>query len=240
MSDRRLRIKKEIKSWIIVIVIVMALKVTFVEAMVIPSSSMEKTLLIGDALLVNRFIYGVKIPFFFTNQQIPVIPGRKPRRGEIITFTSPFENKYIVKRCIGIEGDTIEIIDKKLYINGIEQNEPYVVHDDKRIYQPIDFSKSQYQEEWENAELSEILGINVRDNFGPVIVPKDHIFVMGDNRDNSYDSRFWGPLHTKYLLGTPLFIFFSLDPGGPAENLIELLRIWKWKGIRPSRIGKIV
>jgi len=232
------KLKREIYSWIIVILIVLVIRATFVEAMVIPTPSMEKTLLIGDALLVNRFIYGVKIPVPFTNRQILIIPGSSPKRGHIIAFLSPLENKNIVKRCIAVAGDTVEIIDKILYVNGIKVNEPYIEHNDWRIFRKITYDRQLYQKTWQNGELYDVFGANIRDNFGPVVVPKEHVFAMGDNRDDSFDSRFWGPLHEKYLLGKPLFIFFSLDPGGPAQNLVELLRFWKWKAIRFIRIGR--
>ncbi|MGB3341462.1 MAG: signal peptidase I [bacterium] len=234
------KLKREIYSWIIVILVVLVLRATFVEAMVIPTPSMEKTLLIGDALLVNRFIYGVKIPVPFTNRQIPIIPGSAPKRGHIIAFLSPLENKNIVKRCIAIAGDTVEIINKTLYVNGRRIDEPYVVFSDYNVFQRINVDQQLYQKTWQKGELYDILGVKNRDNFGPVVVPKDHIFAMGDNRDDSFDSRFWGPLHEKYLLGKPLFVFFSLDPGEPAQNLVELLRFWKWKAIRFIRIGMVI
>jgi signal peptidase I len=232
------RIKSEIKSWIIVILIVLVLRATFIEAFVIPTPSMEHTLLIGDAILVNRFIYGIKIPIPFTNKQIPLIPGKDPQRGDIIAFVSPFENRNIVKRCLAVAGDTVEIIDKVLYVNGKSVKEPYVRHVDNDIYHGIKHDNELYQQKWESSKLYEVLGRYVRDNFGPVVIPDHCIFAMGDNRDDSFDSRFWGPLHKKYLLGKPLFIFFSLDPGGPAQNLLELLRIWRWKTVRFTRIGK--
>jgi signal peptidase I len=233
------RLKKEIRSWIVVIIIVLALRATFVEAFIIPTPSMETTLLVGDALLVNRFIYGVKIPIPFTNSQIPLIPGQTPRPRDMVVFVSPFENKDIIKRCVAVAGDTVALIDKVLYVDNKRVDEPYVRHEDNRNFSTLLFDQRLYQEKWEQGELFEILGIRVRDNFGPVVVPEDCIFVMGDNRDNSADSRFWGPLHKKYLKGTPLVIFFSFDPGAPAANLIDLLKIWQWKGIRFHRIGTV-
>ena len=230
--------KKYILSWVIVIVVVLVLRATFVEAVVIPTGSMEKTLLVGDALLVNRFIYGVKIPIPFSNQQIPLIPGREPKIGEIVAFASPIEDKYIVKRCIATSGDTVEIVDKALYVNGRLVDEPYVRHADRRYFRGIDLSRELYQEKWEQGKLFERFGPQVRDNFGPVVVPGDCIFAMGDNRDTSFDSRFWGPLHKKYLKGLPLFIFFSFDQEG--ENLLDLIKIWQWKAIRLARIGKVI
>jgi signal peptidase I len=234
------KIKKYIFSWIIVIAVVLVLRATFVEAVVIPSGSMEKTLLVGDALLVNRFIYGVKIPIPFSNRQIPLIPGRGPRIGEIVAFASPFENRYVVKRCIATEGDTVEIISKVVYVNGEKIDEPYVRHADRRIFQGGVMDHSVYQEKWEGGMLVDLLGLQARDNFGPVVVPDDCIFAMGDNRDTSFDSRFWGPLHKKYLKGLPLFIFFSFDPGQEGDNLLDLIQVWRWKEIRLSRIGKVM
>jgi signal peptidase I len=237
MADK---IRRYILSWAIVIAVVLVLRATFVEAVVIPTGSMEKTLLVGDALLVNRFIYGVKIPIPFSNQQIPLIPGRDPRIGEIVAFASPIENRYIVKRCVAISGDTVEIIDKELYVNGSRLDEPYVRHADRRFFRGIDLNREAYQDKWEQGELFEIFGPQVRDNFGPIVVPEDCIFAMGDNRDTSFDSRFWGPLHKKYLKGLPLFVFFSFDPGQEGENLFDLIKIWQWKAIRFARIGKVM
>lgn len=233
------RLKREVYSWAMVILVVIVLRAIFVEAYVIPTGSMERTLLIGDALLVNRFIYGIKIPIPFTGDQIPIIPGRPPKRGEIVVFQYPYENRNFVKRCVAHAGDTVSVVNKVLYINGKEVHEPYIWHKDSRVYGAINYDQRLYQQKWEKAELAEILGFHVRDNFGPVVVPADHIFVMGDNRDNSADSRFWGPLHVKYLKGQPLFIYFSFDPGKEAQNLWDILRIWEWKSIRLSRIGRV-
>jgi signal peptidase I len=234
------KVKRYILSWLVVIAIVMVLRATFVEAMVIPSGSMERTLLTGDAVLVNRFLYGVKIPVPFTNKQIAVIPGRDPKRGEIIAFASPFENKTLVKRCVAVAGDTVEIINKALYVNGKFMRESYAQHKDRRVFRGVETDKSWYQGEWESGSLGDLIGLQARDNFGPVVVPESCVFAMGDNRDTSFDSRYWGPLHTKHLKGLPLFVFFSFDPGQEGENLFDLIRIWQWKEIRLFRIGKVM
>jgi signal peptidase I len=182
----------------------------------------------------------VKIPVPFTNQQIPLIPGRDPKIGEIVAFASPIENRYVVKRCIARSGDTVEIVDKMLYVNGKRLNDPYAQYTDRRIFRGVQTEPAVYQARWEQGELADWMGLQVRDNFGPVIVPEDCIFAMGDNRDTSFDSRFWGPLHKKYLKGLPLFIFFSFDPGQEGENLFDLIQVWRWKAIRLTRIGKVM
>ena len=237
MTDK---IKRYVLSWVVVIAVVLVLRATFVEAVVIPSGSMKSTLLVGDALLVNRFIYGVKIPVPFTNQQIPLVPGRDPRIGEIVAFASPIENRYVVKRCVAGSGDTVAIVDKIVYVNGKRLSEPYVQHADRRVFRGVQIEPTIYQQRWEQGELADWMGLQARDNFGSVVVPEDCIFAMGDNRDTSFDSRFWGPLHKKYLKGLPLFIFFSFDPGQEGENLFDLIQVWRWKAIRLSRIGKVM
>jgi signal peptidase I len=198
---------------------------------------MEPTLHTGDAVLVNRFRYGVKIPFV----RVDIIPGRIPEQGEIIAFSSPVENKTLVKRCIGLPGDTLEIRDKVVYVNGVIYDSPHAVHRDDRTLPGIVYSEV-YQEIWQNRKFMDIgeTLILLRDNFGPVVVPQGCVFAMGDNRDNSLDSRFWGPVPVRLLLGTPFVVYMSIDIGEQAENLWELLRVWKWKGVRIDRIGKVI
>jgi signal peptidase I len=233
------KIKREALTWIVVIAVVIMLRAFFVQAYVIPTPSMEKTLLVGDALLVNRFIYGIKIPIPFTVHQIPLVPGRMPARGEIVVFQYPFEKRDFVKRCIAVPGDTVQVINKVLYINGNKVSEPYTRHIDFHVYDAVNIDPAIYQKKWEEAELYDILDRHVRDNFGPVVVPDDHIFVMGDNRDNSMDSRFWGPLHKNNLKGKPLFIYFSFDLGRDAQSLWDIIKVWEWKSIRFNRIGRV-
>jgi signal peptidase I len=230
------KLKREVLQWTIIILIVLLLRAIFVEAYVIPTPSMENTLLIGDALLVNRFIYGVKIPY----TQIPLIPGRLPQRGEIIVFRYPFENRDFVKRCVAVSGDTVQVVNKVLYVNGKKTDDRYSYFIDTLVYPGLNINRRTFQREWEQAEAGDIYSRYIRDNFGPVVVPQDYIFAMGDNRDNSLDSRFWGPLHKKYLKGKPLFIYFSFDPGGEAASIFDILKFWRWKTIRLSRIGRVI
>lgn len=173
----------------------------FLQAFKIPSGSMRNTLLEGDQLFVNKFIYGTRLfyPSFRGGVKIKmkrVWVLKKPKRGDIVVFAAPPQalepgereagvKKDFVKRCIGVAGDKIEIKRKKLYLNGVLQKEKYVVFSD--VYND---------------------NIRSRDVFGPITVPAGHYFMLGDNRDNSKDSRFWGTLEEKYVKGSPLLIYW--------------------------------
>jgi len=172
------------EALVFAVVLVLFLRAFVIQAFRIPSGSMKNTLLVGDFLFVNKFIYGPKIPF--TDYRLPGI--RKPRPGDIIVFKAPIgEQKDFIKRCIAVEGQTIEIRNKVVYVDGVRLDEPYVVHTDPRDSVPI------------------------RDNFGPYTVPPGHIFMMGDNRDDSHDSRYWGALDIKRVKGKAMFLYFSWD-----------------------------
>jgi signal peptidase I len=146
---------------------------------------MKPTLLVGDHILVNRFIYGFRIPF----TRIKFLELREPKRGEVIVFKYPEDpKKDFIKRVIAIGEDTVEIRSKKIYINNQPMQDPYGIHRDSIILP---------QE------------ISPRDNFGPVQVPPNSFFVMGDNRDSSYDSRFWGFVDSKAVEGKALIIYWS-------------------------------
>jgi signal peptidase I len=227
---------KEIQSWVVVILIVLVLRATFVEGMLVPTQSMDSTIFIGDAILFNRFVYGIKIPF--TNMQL--FPGRNPKPGNIIAFKSPVDNRNLVKRCIGLEGDTIQIINKMVYVNGKMRQESYTQFTDHSVYPGTEWN-SMLEKMWESGDLYKNVDPRlIRDNFGPVIVPKNCVFMMGDNRDESFDGRFWGPLNKQALLGKPLVIYMSIDLGGPRQNMLEIIKFWQWKGIRVNRIGKAI
>ncbi len=172
----------------------------------IPSGLMEKTLLIGDHLFVNRFIYG-PAPTGLEK----LLPSREVHRGDIVVFRSP-ENPAIdvVKRCVGVPGDTIDVRAKQLYINGKAVNDgSYAIHGDPISYSDLSFSDQGRR----------------RDNFGPETVPPGHYFCMGDNRDYSYDSRFWGTLPSHLVKGRALFIYWS--NGGPTDD-------GEWRGLGPQ------
>lgn len=180
-------IREYAEAILIAIILALFIRTFVVQAFKIPSGSMIPTLQVGDHILVNKFIYGVKIPFI----RKTIIPLRKPKRGDVIVFIFPKDrSKDFIKRVIGIEGDTVEIVDKKVYINGKPFNDPYGVHSDSFIFPE---------------------GIEPRDNFGPITVPKDAVFVMGDNRDNSRDSRFWGFVKLKDIKGEAFIVYWSWD-----------------------------
>lgn len=168
-----------LKSIAIALVLALITRAMVIQAFRIPTSSMEDTLLVGDFLLVNKFVYGAKIPF--TDVTLPKI--REPKRGDVIVFRHPTENKDFIKRCIAVGGDKIETRNDVVYVNGSPLKEPYV----------------------------SLKGFSSQPNFGPVVVPQGSIFMMGDNRNNSWDSRAWGPLPLQYVKGKAIVIYFSWD-----------------------------
>ncbi len=230
--SKKRSLKSSIESFAWTILVVLVIRQFFVQAYNIPTGSMEDTLLPGDFLLVAKFIYGFEIPY--TN--IRFLDFYKPHRGEIVVFPYPVTmRKDFVKRCVALPGDTVEIINKQLYINGKPVDEPYVVHKDPRVYPPIYRPKDPAAiEEYTRAWLARkfMHEPRVRDNFGPVVVPEGTIFVMGDNRDYSLDSRFWGPVPLKLVKGKPVIIYFSWNPDPPLREF--------WKKIRWSRLFRIV
>ena len=169
----------------IAVLLALFIRTFVVQAFKIPSGSMEPTLLIGDHILVNKFIYGVKIPFI----RATVIPISRPDRGDVVVFIYPVDkSKDFIKRVIGLPGDIIEIRDNKIYVNG-------KIYEDKHGY-------------YANKGGGKGNPGN-QDRFGPVTVPEDHIFVMGDNRDHSYDSRFWGYVPVDTIKGKAFIIYWS-------------------------------
>jgi signal peptidase I len=199
-------IRDYLEPLIIAVLIALFVRAFVVQAFEIPSSSMEPTLLIGDYLLINKFTYGIRIPY--TN--VKFFQFKKPRREDVIVFIFPLDpSKDFIKRVIGTEGEKVEIIHNKIYIN------------DRLIDDP-----------WGHSVTNQIPRSYLQrmENFGPVVVPKDSLFVLGDNRDNSEDSRFWGFLNVNAVLGKALIFYFSWDQN--AENLFDKVR---W-----SRIGKLI
>ncbi len=179
------KVKEYVESIIIAILIALFIRTFLICAYKIPSRSMVPTLLVGDHILVNKFIYGVKIPLL----RRTIIPFREPQRGEIVVFIFPNDrSKDFIKRVIGVAGDKIEIKNKKIFINDREFKDSYGIFSDSLILPQ---------------------SLQPRDNFGPVIVPEKSIFVMGDNRDESLDSRFWGFVDLKDVEGKAFVIYWS-------------------------------
>ncbi len=180
-----------------------------VQAFKIPSQSMEQTLLVGDHLLVNKFIFGGRGSWYDR-----FLPYRSIRRGDIIVFKFPFdEHAHYVKRVIGTPGDRIRIVDQQVYVNGRFQSEPFVVHDPGAPYDSFGdnfpptsrhFLQRSVRAEW----AEEIL--NYVEN-GELVVPPNKYFVMGDNRDHSWDSRYWGFVDREAVMGRPILIYWSVD-----------------------------
>ena len=209
------RLKRQIEGIIWTVFVVLLIRAFIVQAYTIPSGSMEDTLLPGDFVLVAKFIYGVEIPY----THLRFLDFYKPRRQEIVVFPFPLDpRKDFVKRCVAVAGDTVQIVHKRLYINGKPVHEPYATHKDPQEYPPVfvprdTIAMKEYTQAWIQRQYLRNPG--VRDNFGPVVVPPGHIFVMGDNRDYSLDSRFWGPLPVKYVKGRPSSSTF---PGTPSRR----------------------
>jgi signal peptidase I len=188
---------------IIAVLLALFIRTFIVQAFKIPSGSMIETLQIGDHILVNKFLYGIHIPF----TDLDLLPIRKPHRMDIIVFKYPAdESKDFIKRVIGEPGDVVEVHDKIVYVNQQALVEPYIIHRDPMTYPSGADSP--------------------RDNMGPLTVPEDSYFVMGDNRDQSLDSRFWGFVKRPKIKGKAFLIYWSWD--GP--------NTW----VRWGRIGHLI
>jgi len=169
--------------------------ITFIaQSFLIPTGSMEDNLLIGDHLFVNKFIYANT----YFDWEKKILPIKDIERGDIVVFRFPKEpTKDYVKRVIGLPEERLKIVNKNVYINGDSLKERnYVYHKDPNIY---------------TAENTFLTNYRKRDNYKIDYIPEDHYFVMGDNRDNSYDSRYWGPLKESYIKGRPWLIYWSFE-----------------------------
>jgi len=218
--------RQYIEAIVVAVLLASVIRAFVIQGFRIPSGSMEDTLLIGDVLFANKFIYGAKVPF--TGWRLPALS--KPKQGDIVIFEYPGDpSTDFIKRCVATEGQVVHIVDKKLYVDG------------KRFRDP---PGSKFGHPYIIPE-----GRGSRDNFGPYKVPPGHLFMMGDNRDNSRDSRFWGPLAKEYVKGKGMVLYWSWRPDSRAPrfrsvlsapkilayNLIHLPQRVRW-----SRIGRIV
>lgn len=182
-------VREYVSALVWAVVLAVVIRTFVVQTFEIPSGSMEHTLEVGDYLIANKFLYGLRLPWSGAR----VLPIREPRRGDVVIFKYPQDRSQdFVKRLIGLPGDTILIRDKQVYVNGTPYTNPREQHTDSRV-------------------LPATAG--PRDNFGPVTVPADSYFMMGDNRDESYDSRFWGFVPAADFLGLAMVKFWSVIPG---------------------------
>lgn len=194
------------KSIAVAILLFLVIRTFVVEAFKIPTGSMENTLLIGDWLLVNKAVYGAQVPF--TGIRTPAFA--EPERGDIVVFKYPLdESESYVKRVVGLPGDTVEMKGGELYVNSELQKEAYVRH----IEPGGDYYHPQF--DWQKSHLAPAVDVSTyrptRDDWGPIVVPEGNYFVMGDNRDDSADSRYWGFVDRELIKGRPLFIYYSYD-----------------------------
>jgi signal peptidase I len=196
------RLRENIEAIVVAIILALFIRTFIVQAFKIPSGSMKETLQIGDHILVNKFIYGIKLPYL----QTTLIPITNPKRGDIVVFEFPEDkDKDFIKRVVGVAGDVIEVRNKQVFVNGVLQQGSYIVNSDPHVFPG---------------------NLQPRDNFGPVTVPEHSLFVMGDNRDHSYDSRYWGFVDLKAVKGEAFIIYWSWDK----DNF----------GVRWGRIGTIL
>jgi signal peptidase I len=226
-----------VESLGIALIMALMIKTSVVEAYKIPSGSMENTLLVGDFLLANKFIYGMRLPIPYIDIKLPAITDPKP--GDIVIFRHLEQNKPAVnyiKRCIAIEGQTIEIKNKEVYVDG------------KLIPLP---EHGKHEDAANKIPYNPGVQWGKRDNMPPTKVPPGKLFMMGDNRDNSYDSRYWGFLDRKEVLGRALLIHWSLDSESnpPIIRKNDMLSLAKRIGfwiihlpgrLRYERLGQII
>ena len=186
-------LREYFESIVIAVILALFIRTFVVQAFKIPTGSMEENLLIGDHLLVNKFVFGPTAAAL----ERQLLPIAEIKRSEIIVFKYPEEpDRDFIKRVIGLPGEKVELREKKVYINDKPLDEPYV-----HFLQPPG----------QNSEFHEVTSFDVRERYGPVTVPPNHYFVMGDNRDNSQDSRYWGFLPRELVKGKALVIYWSYE-----------------------------
>ena len=243
------------RSIIIAVILFLGVRALIVEAFKIPTSSMEGTLLVGDYLLVNKAVYGAQVPLL--GLKLPA--WRDPGRGEVVVFHPPHDPvKNYVKRVVGVPGDTLEMREKTLLVNGHEMQETYVRHIDQSrdathsdmrwqrshllavgIYREPTYGEGDGRSEYDRGSSRSDSPPSrddyrpSRDNWGPITVPEDSYFVLGDNRDNSEDSRYWGFVDRRSIRGRPWRLYFSYDP--PSRRRGPWLRAVRW-----DRLGQLI
>ncbi len=219
------KVFEDVYSWVdtlwTALIIASIIMYFLLQAFKIPTGSMRMTLLEKDHLFALKCVYGLRVPFTDGKRVLQI---KQVKKGDVVIFQCPPAalsvlereknvKKDYIKRCVALAGDKVEIKNKMLYVNDVLVDEEYVNHDDVNMYPKLDFTNSQeeYQNAWEKGEFA-MLPVNmIRDNFGPVVVPEGHYMVLGDNRDYSFDARFWGPLPDKYLKGQAFVVYWPLN-----------------------------
>ena len=213
------------QSFIIAVVLFFVMRAFVVEAFKIPSGSMESTLRSGDFLLVNKMLYGAEVPF--TGRHLPRV--REPQRGDVVVFRYPGDPSVdYVKRLVGLPGDTLAMRSGRLYVNGEMQREDYAIHidlEDDPVFADFDWQRDFLVGGAEAARWYR----PSRNNWGPLVVPEGNYFMLGDNRDNSSDSRYWGFVPDSLLRGRPMLVYYSYSPDS-SGHLPWLTRI-RWHRI---------
>jgi len=242
-SPLRGRVWENVKSLAGAVLIYLVIKTFFVEAFRIPSGSMIPTLLVADWLFVNKLVYGPHIPFTDV-----LLPGyADPKRGEVVVFKSPHQpdlaangedpTPTLVKRLMGMPGDTLYMREGLLYVNGVAQRQGYGAAANPRG----DPNETSPLMEWQRR--IELAGTRfgpppaapTLDHWGPLLIPQEHYFMMGDNRHASKDSRFWGVVARDNVRGRPMFIYYSFVPAGESDRPVSFITDIRW-----SRIGKTI
>jgi signal peptidase I len=212
---RKSTLREYFESIVIAVILALFIRTFVVQAFKIPTGSMEENLLIGDHLLVNKFVFGPTQ----TPVERALLPVGTIGRGQVIVFKYPEEpDRDFIKRVIGLPGETVEVRDKKVYVNGQPLDEPYVHF----LLPPSS-----------DSAFHEVTSFDVRERYGPVTVPPNQYFVMGDNRDNSQDSRYWGFLPRGHVKGKALLIYWSYESG--REDYVD-----EGLGATIKRLGSVV
>jgi signal peptidase I len=202
-QPKRSSVREMFESICVAVILAFFVRTFVVQAFKIPSGSMEPNLLIGDHLLVNKFVSAPTL----SGVESTLLPIDEIRRGDIIVFKHPrTPERDLIKRTIGLPGETIELREKRVYINGKPLDEPYA-----HFLSP--------------PGATDVPERDVRRNFGPLTIPRGHYFMMGDNRDNSEDSRYWGPLAREYVKGKALFLYMSFGGGEGSVANVRWARI---------------
>jgi signal peptidase I len=213
-GDHRPLLREYLEALLIAIIFATFARTYVVQAFKIPSGSMEENLLIGDHILVNKFVYGPA-----SGLERTLLPERRVRRGDVVVFKYPKDPaRDFIKRCVGLPGDRIEIVDKVLFVNGRRVDDAsYTYHTDPIVYPRLPEG---------------VAAVHHIDNFGPYTVPAASYFCMGDNRDNSNDSRYWGPVPAAYVKGRALLVYWSFAGAGELPPTT-------WLG-RLEQLGRVV